>query len=124
MLKPTTDILISFEALYMSPKGQNYYSSKKIYKLTDLEYLIKKIDEKNASEDQQKKERSKLSPSLRFEILKRDNYKCKLCGASQEDGAKLHVDHIIPIAKGGKTEPANLQTLCERCNLGKGIKDL
>lgn len=35
---------------------------------------------------------------------------------------KLHVDHIMPISKGGKTEPSNLRTLCIDCNLGKGAK--
>ena len=54
--------------------------------------------------------------------MKRDNYKCRICGASQEDGARLHVDHIIPIAKGGKSVMSNLQTLCESCNMGKSDK--
>ena len=35
---------------------------------------------------------------------------------------KLHVDHIKPVSKGGKTELSNLRTLCERCNLGKSDK--
>lgn len=32
------------------------------------------------------------------------------------------VDHIIPVAKGGKTVPKNLRTLCNVCNLGKSDK--
>ncbi|HHU54525.1 MAG TPA: HNH endonuclease [Mollicutes bacterium] len=31
-------------------------------------------------------------------------------------------DHIKPVSKGGKTQEGNLQTLCERCNLGKSNK--
>ena len=31
------------------------------------------------------------------------------------DGVRLHVDHIVPVSKGGKTEMHNLQTLCEAC---------
>ena len=59
---------------------------------------------------------------LRYTILKRDNFKCVLCGASPAlaPGIQLHVDHILPFSKGGKTEIANLRTLCEACNLGKG----
>ena len=34
----------------------------------------------------------------------------------------LEVDHIIPISKGGKTEPDNLQTLCWKCNRTKSNK--
>ena len=63
-----------------------------------------------------------MTDSLRYDILWRDGYKCQICGITAKDGAKLHVDHIIPIAKGGKTVPDNLQTLCERCNLGKSDK--
>lgn len=67
-------------------------------------------------------QRRLMSASLRYDILRRDNFRCQICGATAADGYKLHVDHIIPVSRGGKTEPANLRTLCERCNLGKGAK--
>lgn len=66
------------------------------------------------------KERAKMSAALRYEIIKRDGYRCRACGFSVQDGAHLHVDHIIPVSKGGLTERTNLQTLCTVCNLGKG----
>lgn len=58
---------------------------------------------------------------LRFQVLKRDNFKCCACGASpaRDSSVELHVDHIIPWSKGGKTELNNLQTLCFKCNSGK-----
>ena len=65
-------------------------------------------------------ERIKLTAGLRWIILKRDDFRCCKCGRSAEDGAKLHVDHISPIEKWGKTEESNLTTLCRDCNLGKG----
>jgi len=54
--------------------------------------------------------------------MKRDNFKCQLCGRNPatEAGVILHVDHIVPWSKGGETEIGNLQTLCMQCNLGKG----
>lgn len=64
-------------------------------------------------------ERKKLTAKLRYEILKRDGFRCQICGASQEDGVKLHVDHIKPVARGGLTVSENLRTLCQSCNLGK-----
>ena len=66
------------------------------------------------------KERSKMSAKLRYETIKRDGYRCRACGFGVQDGAHLHVDHIVAIANGGKTDCANLQTLCTVCNLGKG----
>lgn len=56
---------------------------------------------------------------LRALVLMRDGAYCKLCGATPQDGAKLHVDHVIPWSKGGETIIENLQSLCEKCNIGK-----
>lgn len=58
---------------------------------------------------------------LRFLVMKRDNFKCCACGASpaMDPRVVLHVDHIVPWAKGGRTEMDNLQTLCANCNQGK-----
>lgn len=55
---------------------------------------------------------------LRFEILRRDNYTCRYCGASAPD-ATLTVDHVIPVVLGGGDEPSNLVTACRGCNAGK-----
>lgn len=63
-----------------------------------------------------------MTKSMRYDVLKRDGFRCKICGATEEDGIKLHVDHIIPVSKGGKTEMDNLRTLCNICNSGKGAK--
>ena len=57
-----------------------------------------------------------------YDVLKRDGFKCCICGAKAKDGVKLEVDHIIPISKGGKSLMNNLQTLSERCNRGKRDK--
>lgn len=59
---------------------------------------------------------------LRYLVLNRDRFSCKACGLSPATtpGTVLQVDHIIPWSKGGRTEEANLQALCERCNIGKG----
>lgn len=67
-------------------------------------------------------QRRLMTDSLRYDIMRRDGFRCQLCGMTVKDGVKLHVDHVIPVSKGGKTEPSNLRTLCERCNLGKSNK--
>ncbi|WP_296796289.1 HNH endonuclease [uncultured Methanobrevibacter sp.] len=65
-------------------------------------------------------QRIPISKRLRVQVLDRDNSTCQLCGATIEDGVKLHVDHIMPVSKGGTNDLDNLQTLCAQCNLGKG----
>lgn len=65
-------------------------------------------------------ESSGLYMTLRFEILKRDDFKCTYCGYGAADGRKLHVDHVLPRVRGGKNEASNLVTACLECNLGKG----
>lgn len=61
---------------------------------------------------------------LRFKVLHRDNFKCVYCGKSPAThiNCELHIDHIEPFSKGGKTKLENLQTSCKECNLGKSNK--
>lgn len=61
-------------------------------------------------------ERGRVSNKMRFSIYEKDNYRCRNCKRHTDD---LEIDHIIPIAKGGKSEYNNLQTLCRRCNRNK-----
>jgi rubredoxin len=69
--------------------------------------------------EEQKPKRQPIKPSLRFEILKRDDYRCQMCGVTAKDGATLEIDHIHPVSKGGTNQPDNLQVLCRDCNAGK-----
>lgn len=43
--------------------------------------------------------------------------KCHYCGSSLVDG--FHVDHVIPISRGGSNSPENLVLTCPTCNLSK-----
>jgi len=74
------------------------------------------------SAEQVAAERARLTPALRRQILFRDGHRCKLCGAEVASGAALHVDHIVPIARGGTTEAENLRALCSACNSAKSSK--
>lgn len=121
--KPVFAPVFILKATYTSPKGRNYYESFEEYEFSEmvelLNYVKKQIQIESQVAYQKKHERNLMTDKLRFQILQRDGFRCKLCGRSAADGVKLHVDHIIPIAKGGKTVPENLQTLCDKCNWGK-----
>ena len=53
------------------------------------------------------------------QILKRDGYKCVICGRGKKDGVELHADHIRPKYLGGKSTIKNGQTLCAQHNFIK-----
>lgn len=116
------DTKVVIIAYYISPKGKKHYTKKlkcRYEELDEINNIIEKNKEYQASKEYQ---RSIMTDSLRYEILRRDEFRCQLCGATAQGGAKLHVDHIIPVSKGGKTEKCNLRTLCDQCNLGKKDK--
>ena len=62
-----------------------------------------------------------ITLTIRALVMERDGFKCRRCGSTSDD-AKLVVDHIVPVAKGGTADHYNLQTLCVACNAGKGAR--
>jgi 5-methylcytosine-specific restriction endonuclease McrA len=68
--------------------------------------------------------RRSVNLGLRYRVLERDNFRCTTCGASPaaDPKCRLHVDHIVPVAKGDETLLLNLRTLCSNCNWGKGAR--
>lgn len=120
--KPVIEPYIACYAEYSSPKGRNSYQDRKLYNLEELSVHILNAKKKREQKETKSYQRRIMTDSLRYDIMKRDEFHCVLCGRGAEDGVKLHVDHIIPVSKGGKTTPDNLRTLCERCNLGKRDK--
>lgn len=63
--------------------------------------------------------------SLRFQVLTRDRFRCTACGNSPaaDPACVLHVDHVEHWSRGGRTELANLRSLCAACNLGRGARE-
>lgn len=125
-VKPRLETTAFIYASYTSPKGRNSYSRSNQYSYSQIYstylYVKKQRELKKTREYQIKMERMRMTDSLRYDVLRRDNFKCQICGISAQDGAVLHIDHIIPVSRGGKTTIDNLQTLCERCNMGKSNK--
>lgn len=69
-------------------------------------------------------DRREIPLGLRFNIYKRDRYRCLICGRSPATtiDIELHIDHVVPFSQGGKTRLDNLRTLCNECNIGKSDK--
>ena len=115
-------ITLKIEVYYRSNGGNVYDNKKRKYLFNDLVFVYNEWNRGNKFEETINQERKIMNDYIRYNVLKRDNFSCQICGITAKDGAKLQVDHIIPASKGGKTVMSNLQTLCERCNIGKSNK--
>lgn len=71
----------------------------------------------------QKPQRKAVSARLRFEVFRRDGFRCVYCGATPMQKV-LRADHVVPVAEGGPSTAANLVTACHDCNAGKGKEPL
>lgn len=62
--------------------------------------------------------KNKVSPNelMKARRMETDKYTCQVCGRTAEDGARLHVHHIVPAAQGGTGDIENLVTLCSGCH--------
>lgn len=125
-LKPKNDPELVVVFSYTSPAGRNHYEDETAYSFYQIKRMVKeatllKAKRKTRSATIQR-ERSLMTDSLRYDVLRRDGFRCVLCGSAASDGVKLEVDHIVPVSKGGRTELSNLRTLCDRCNRGKSDK--
>jgi hypothetical protein len=120
---PTPTAKVTTTVKYTSPKGQNSYSRHIDWNFEQLQEGLHAAQASRARQSTtaalRQRERSLMTSGLRVTILRRDDYRCRMCGASAADGAVLHIDHITPVSRDGLTVPENLQTLCESCNLGK-----
>ncbi|MFN9099412.1 MAG: HNH endonuclease [Gemmatimonadaceae bacterium] len=90
------------------------------------------------SDEKTMAKRRTISKRTRFEVFKRDRFRCQYCGkeapsvvlslreigpdavAADVRVEDLHVDHVVPRAAGGTDAITNYVTACVECNLGKG----
>lgn len=115
-------INLYIEAYYVS-NGGNVHDSRRWRVFFDrLVEIYNEWENGNKYKETIKQERQIINDDTRFNVFKRDNFTCQICGATAKDGATLHVDHIMPVSLSGKSTMDNLQTLCDRCNIGKSNK--
>jgi hypothetical protein len=65
-------------------------------------------------------ERQPVSHALRWATLCRYNFSCRYCGLPA-GVVVLQIEHVIPVAHGGTSDPWNLVPACAECNRGKGV---
>ncbi len=69
------------------------------------------------------KKRRSISKKVRFEVFKRDHFRCQYCGRTPPV-VTLELDHVMPVASGGDNSLGNLVASCKDCNQGKGATKL
>lgn len=125
-LKPSTGISFRVDFNYHSKQYRNTDRKYKEFGYLEFVRALESVSsyrmDRKTYEQYVAAERALLTDSMRYDVMRRDGFKCVLCGATAADGAKLHVDHIYPVSRGGRTVMSNLRTLCERCNMGKSNK--
>lgn len=62
--------------------------------------------------------RRSISHSLRAAVIRRDGLHCYLCNRAVIP-EQVHIDHVIPVARGGQTNIDNLAVTHSHCNLAK-----
>lgn len=101
----------------------NIYANKLEEMNTRVEVIdgkLAKLRDKQAGIESDLK-RKKLPEHTRLSIYKKYDFKCAICKVDLTLVAP-HIDHIVPLAKGGQDILSNLQPLCGPCNLKKGSK--
>lgn len=128
-LKPCTSYHIYVKLHLINREGEAYEHKQKVFDSSIIQSYLQRLNNKTGYfyndrgiwDSVCKIERGKVTNKMRLFIFQRDGYRCRYCKRKGDPGT-LEVDHIKPIAKGGKTYLDNLQTLCHRCNVEKGDK--
>lgn len=118
------------------------FFGRKLYFLRQLDIELMKLSDPHIYdepivhdsrrlEDLPLSEIGRIDPALERELRdgafekSRDSegcYCCAECGVRDTSRVYFQVDHIIPMNKGGKSRPENLQILCRSCNARKSDK--
>lgn len=86
----------------------------------DLLLIPDHIEAEEAGGDAEVRRRRAVRKAVRrLEILERDGSRCRYCHRPVTPST-AHIDHVLPVSRGGDSDPANLVTACVPCNLTKG----
>lgn len=123
-LSPITVPYPTYKFQYTSAGGNSGQTAEIVLDTPTLDALSETLVQKIRWAKSAAGQRALMTARLRAWIKDRDRHTCKQCGISvaAEPHLLLEIDHIIPVSRGGLSEPDNLQTLCWRCNRTKGAK--
>lgn len=83
----------------------------------DSWYIID-IDQKTIKKERQKARELRKSNWWQQIVQKGE---CYYCGEKIKAGQNLTMDHVVPIARGGKSTKGNIVPSCQKCNQSKKL---
>jgi hypothetical protein len=110
------------EAAYLTVMGKRLEDSDRAIRKLHGDGFLEKVAKGQYMynpETSGKKDFDEFTQAEKNQILKRDGYKCVVCGLGRENGLDLHIDHIKPRALGGQGTVENGQVLCAPHNFIK-----
>lgn len=123
-LKNRNKVLARTKARRESGYNREYYEKNKEKVIAGVKLWIKDNKERRNAYRQKRRANGvgTVLPGDIVRIEKAQGCKCAVCRTDLKKSGK-HIDHIIPLAKGGANIPSNVQLLCPTCNRSKGSKD-
>ena len=108
-------------------QAKHYEENKDSYRENSKKWNKKNPDKVKASkkEYRAKKFQAPSEPWTPNEIAAAGTGKCPYCGRQIGiiyDSSIMHIDHVIPLSRGGTNLIENLEPVCVRCNLSKSNK--
>ena len=110
------------EAAYLTVMGKRLEDSDRAIRKLHGDGFLEKVAKGQYMynpETSGRKDFDEFTQTEKNMILKRDGYKCVVCGLGREHGLDLHVDHIKPRSLGGQGTVENGQVLCAPHNFIK-----
>ncbi|MFA6064001.1 MAG: HNH endonuclease [Gallionella sp.] len=108
-----------YDSLYYEKNKEKIKESGRNYRKNNVEKIIARNLKRRHKE---KLNGGKLTDGIVSKLLTVQKSKCAICKKSLKIRG-YHVDHIVPIIRGGKNSDSNIQITCPTCNLKKSDKD-
>lgn len=107
-------------------KSKQFYEKNKDEQLKKRKIYAKTQIGKSVHRNKEHKRRSKTKQgdvtAQQLLELQQNAKVCYWCNASLKN-KKVHIDHYVPLSKGGEHTLSNLVVSCDKCNLRKNAKD-
>jgi 5-methylcytosine-specific restriction endonuclease McrA len=121
--------------LYVPPKGESHHqwkggpaaTSRRAQESGRAAERLREYRRKNPhkvrefAKSRTRRKHGRLPKGTVAKIGAAQRWRCAVCRDSIK--REYHVDHIEPLARGGKHEPKNIQLLCPPCNVRKSARD-